>query len=163
MKESRVRLTFGRLKRVAYNEEKRLSAYIEILVECKNNANPFVFITREKNRTDNLHAPQELVFPVPKYQMEQMIDNRTRRMRDKEPFFHLGFDQIHYDFARGFKTVQFCRIQRDNKDWSANHGGLYDALFYPMGKAITVCKKEIRKYEGHKDAWRYFGSLFRPW
>ena len=50
------------IKRVAYNEDKKLAAFLEIIVECKNSANPFVFIGRPKNQTDGQYAPQELVF-----------------------------------------------------------------------------------------------------
>ena len=52
------------IKKVAHNEEKNLSAFVEIIAECKNSTNPFVFIGRPKNQTDNQHPPQELVCPI---------------------------------------------------------------------------------------------------
>ena len=115
------------IRRVAHNEEKRLSAFIEILVECKNSTSPFVFITREKNQLDKMRAPEELVFPNASYD---------------DPFFRLGFDQIHYDFVRPWKAVQFCRIDKSTKNWSANHGGIYDSIFYPMAKSHHVSKEK---------------------
>ena len=127
------------IRRVAHNEEKKLSAFIEIIGECKNNSNPLVFIGRPKSNLDGKYAPEELVFPT----------------SDKEAFFHLGFDQVHYSFVSELKAVQFCRIDRKGKNWHANHGGLYDSIFYPMAKALTARKREILK--GHRrSAWHYF-------
>ena len=55
------------IRQVAHNEEKKLSAFVEIIAECKNSTNPFIFIGRPKNQTDNQHPPQELVFPIVNY------------------------------------------------------------------------------------------------
>ena len=67
-------------------------------------------------------------------------------------FFHLGFDKVHYDFVSETKAVQFCRVERKGKGWHANHGGLYDSIFYPMAKAFTA-----RKHAKH------IGNLPRAW
>ena len=142
------------IKRVAYNEKKCLSAYVEFLVECKNSLNPFVFIARQKNKVDNFNVPEELVFPVSKYEMSRKIDSSKSQTQLKEPFFHLGFDRVHYDFTRDYKAVQFCQLYRKEKRWLANHGGLYDAIFYPIAKAVTVQKKKISPK--HTDKWRNF-------
>ena len=127
------------IKRVAHNEEKKLSAFLEIIGECKNNSNPLVFIGRPKSVVDSLHAPEELVFPT----------------RDERAFFHWGFDQVHYSFAAKMKAVQFCRIDRKQKNWHANHGGLYDSIFYPMAKAVAARKLEISKHD-RRSEFRYF-------
>ena len=127
------------IRRVAHNEEKKVSAFIEIIGECKNNSNPLVFIGRPKSHLDSLYAPEELVLPT----------------MDKEAFFHLGFDQVHYGFASEVKAVQFCRIDRKGKNWHANHGGLYDSIFYPLAKAFTARKREVLK-DHRRSEWRYF-------
>ena len=127
------------IRRVAHNEEKKVSAFIEIIGECKNNSNPLVFIGRPKSNVDSLYAPEELVLPT----------------RDKKAFFHLGFDQVHHGFASEVKAVQFCRIDRKGKNWHANHGGLYDLIFYPLAKALTARKREILK-DHRRSEWRYF-------
>jgi len=142
------------IRRVAHNEEKYLSAFVEILVECKNNATPFVFIGRKKNQIDNQYAPLELVFPICTYEMRRKLDSSRSRIREKDAFFHLGFDEIHYDFARSLKTVQFCRLDRKGKDWTANHGNMYNAIFFPLAKAVTIRKKEV--IPKRNDRWRYF-------
>ena len=127
------------IKRVAHNEEKMVSAFIEIIVECKNNSNPLVFVGRPKSAVDNRNVPGELFLPS----------------RDEEAFFHWGFDLVHYGFASRMKAVQFCRIDRKGKTWHANHGGLYDSIFYPMAKALAARKREIMKDHGGSK-WRYF-------
>ena len=142
-------------RRVAHNEEKKLSAFLELIVECKNNSNPFVFIGRPKNETDGRNAPQELVFPIAQYEAQQKIEENRSWIRKKDAFFHLGFDQVHYDFASEMKAVQFCRIDHKGKNWHANHSGLYDSIFYPMAKALTSLKREVPMGR-RPDEWRYF-------
>ena len=138
------------IRRVAYNEEKKLAGFIEIIGECKNNSNPLVFIGRPRSDVDRLYAPEELVFPITQYKR-----TRPRMTRDEGAFFHLGFDRVHYDFAAEMKAVQFCRIERKSKNWHANHGGLYDSIFYPIAKALTARKREIGK-DHRRSEWRYF-------
>ena len=147
------------IKRVANNEEKKLSAFVEIIAECKNSTNPFVFIGRPKNQTDNRHAPQELIFPIAKYSANESGD-LPRRIGEIDAFFHLGFDGMHYDFVKETKAVQFCRIDRKGKNWQANHGGLYNSIFYPMAKALTPKRHEKLRING-SGGWRYFW-LFIP-
>ncbi len=143
------------IKRIAHNEEKKLDAFIEIIAECKNSTNPFVFIGRPKNQMDNRLPPEEFVFPVPDYQ----VDRRDGNYYEKA-FFYLGLDKVHPDFTEKTKTVQFCRIDRKGKDWHANHDGLYDSIFYPMAKALTARKSEIssrgtRPYEEWCNLWLF--------
>ena len=143
------------IKRVAHNEEKKLSAFVEIIVECKKSTNPFVFIGRPKNQTDNRHPPQELVFPIAQYTALKEIGKNRARIRKKDAFFHLEFDSVHYDFAREMKVVQFCRIDRKGARWQANHGGLYNSIFFPMAKALSARKREIQ-VGTQPDEWRDF-------
>src|SRR4051812_4464350 len=55
------------VKRIAHNEDRKLSAFIEIIAECKNGDNPIVLIERPKNKADDRHKPLEFVFPVARY------------------------------------------------------------------------------------------------
>jgi hypothetical protein len=144
------------IRRVAHNEAKKLSAFVEILVECKNSANPVVFIERPKNQPDRHRSPMELVFPLSKYTASKKIEASKAISRSTDAFVHLGFDTLHCDFKAQNKAVQFCRIDRKGNGWHANHGGLYDAIFYPMAKAITSRLAEIRKSSGE---WKYFWFL----
>ncbi len=43
--------------------------------------------------------------------------------------------------------------------WHANHGGLYDATFYPIAKAFAARKKEVPRGTS-RDDWRYFWFFF---
>ena len=142
------------IKRVAHNNEKRLSAFIEILAECKNNANPLVLIVRKKNQADALTSPREIVFPISEYEMRKNLDGNRSQIRRINPFFHLGFDRIHYDHLRRHKAVQFCRIERYKTSWKANHGGLYDSVFYPIAKAVTARRAEVLPKP--REHWRHF-------
>ena len=148
------------IKRVAYNEEKKLSAFVEIIAECKNSTNPFVFIGRRKNKTDNQFPPQEFVFPISQYEARKETGKGSLQVRQKPAFFYLEFDKIHYDFKKSKKAVQFCRIDRKGSGWQANHSGLYDSIFLPMAKAITARMNDI-PFPTRKDTWRNFW-LFVP-
>ncbi len=131
------------IKQVAHNEEKKLSAFVEIIAECKNSTNPFVFLGRPKNQTDNWDPPQEFIFPRGKYSRQQKGPAKNvGTIYLEDPFFHLGFDKVHYDFVSETKAVQFCRIARKGERWHANHDGMYDSIFYPMAKAFTARKRE---------------------
>ena len=149
------------IKLVAHNEEKKLSAFVEIIAECKNSTNPFVFIGRSKNQTDNRHPPQEFVFPRGIYSMQQKgTAKNVGTIHLEEPFFYLGFDRVHPDFTSETKAVQFCRIGRKGERWHANHDGLYDSIFYPMAKAFTSRKREVNVGNSGRE-WDYFW-LFVP-
>ena len=146
------------IKRVASNEEKKLAAFVEIIAECKNNSNPFVFLRRLKNYTDNSNVPEEMVFPIARYLETTRIDNNSVQSSSKDAFFHLSFDEVHQDFTSESKAVQFCRIDRKGKKWEANHGGLYNSIFYPMAKALMARKQDILNPPGRTE-WRYFWLL----
>ncbi|MCY4558585.1 MAG: hypothetical protein OXF79_19855 [Chloroflexi bacterium] len=135
------------IKQVAKNEQTRQSAFLELIVECKNSANPMVFIGRPKNAIDRRNCPEELLLPGKK--------------ASSKDFFGLGFDRVHYDFLSDTKAVQFCQINRaKNNKWQAVHDRLYDSLFYPMAKALTARKRELFAPVGRRN-WNNFW-LFVP-
>jgi hypothetical protein len=144
------------VRRVAHNQEAKLTAFVELIVECKNNSNPFVFITRPKNERDRFSSPAEFSYPV-RYEMRKDLGGGRAMSRQRDAFFHLGFDAVHHEHHRASKAVQFCRIDRKGGGWHANHGGLYDAIFYPMAKAVTARRAELPK---NSDEWKYFWFFF---
>lgn len=146
------------IKRVGHNIEKKLAAYVELIVECKNTNNPFVFIGRPKNAFDNNTPPEEFIIP---FNYREVFETSAGRRTSKEldAFRHLGFDDIHLEHKNEWKAVQFCRIDRKGADWHANHGGLYDALFYPMAKALVSRKREVPK-NNDRNEWQFFWFFF---
>ena len=109
------------------------------------NSADYIFLRRSKNNMDDRHAPEEMVFPIARYGASTRIDTNRIQTNYKDAFFHLGFDQVNQDFTSESKAVQFCRIDRKGKNWEANHGGLYNSIFYPMAKALVARKREILK------------------
>jgi len=79
--------------------------------------------------------------------------------REVPAFHHLGFDRAYEAHANAWKAVQFCRIDRKGSGWHANHGGLYDAIFYPMAKALVARRKEMPR-PSRPDEWRYIWLFF---
>lgn len=146
------------IKRVACDESSKLAVFVELLVECKNSSNPFVFIARPKNEGDQHRRPQEFVFPF-EYKMTKDLGGGRGTYRELPAFNHLGFDKVFDAHVRPWKAVQFCRIDRNGKSWHANHGGLYDSIFYPMAKALNARQKEMPKGT-RPDDWRYIWLFF---
>lgn len=128
-------------KTFSHEPNNQLSINIEIVAECKNNRNPFVFLGRDKNPRDLEQAPEELLFPFQKYGVLKSYSPDKYDYIDA--FFHLGFDEIYYGFATDTKAVQFCRIDRKGKSWHANHDGLYNSIFYPIAKVVTDIKNDV--------------------
>ena len=127
-------------KRVAHNQEKRVSAFLEILAECKNSENPIVLIARSKNDEDRREVPEEFLFTF-HYGMKKRLPSGNTQIRMANPYLHLGIEQAHYDHHRNLKAVQFCQIYREGKNWKAGHGGLYDGFFLPHRKGCRSSKK----------------------
>ncbi|TWI73607.1 hypothetical protein IQ16_01745 [Bradyrhizobium huanghuaihaiense] len=142
------------IKTIARNEARKLSCVFEIIVECKNSSNPFVFIGRPKTAADQRLAPEEYVFFTRWYETHKPVGKGGSSVQLTEPFHHLGFPNVHYAYQRPEKAVQFCRVDRKGSGWHANHAGLYDAIFFPMAKAVSSRMKEIPREPRH-DEWRY--------
>ena len=52
------------VKRIAFDEGKKTSAYLEVIAECKNYTNPLVFIGRPRSDVDGLYGPERIGFPL---------------------------------------------------------------------------------------------------
>ncbi|WP_156455681.1 hypothetical protein [Sphingomonas sp. CCH18-H6] len=146
------------VRQTAKNVDAKLAAYVELLVECKNTANPFVFIARPKNEADRWRTPDEFLLPF-RYESRKDLGGGRALSREVPGFQHLGFDQVFAAHVNDWKAVQFCRIDRKSGGWHANHGGLYDALFYPMAKALNARRSAIPR-GSRPDDWRYLWLFF---
>lgn len=144
------------IRRVAHNETRKVSAFVELIVECKNSSNALVFVSRTKNQVDRETVPSEWRFPMT-YKMTRDLGSGRSEFREASGFFHLGFDQVHYRYKQLFKAVQFCRIDRKGSAWHANHAGLYDAIFYPIAKAVRFRLDQVPK---SSDTWKYLWLVF---
>ncbi|WOH62882.1 hypothetical protein [Bradyrhizobium sp. BWA-3-5] len=83
-----------------------------------------------------------------------MLGKGSSNVQLTEPFHHLGFSKVHYAYQRPEKAVQFCRIDRKGSGWHANHAGLYDAIFFPMAKAVNSRVKEVPR-QPRDNEWHY--------
>jgi hypothetical protein len=152
------------------NEETKFQVTAELICECKNNSNPYVFITRPKNKKDKTQpAPREYLFPIQEYHRirGRQPDGSPQGWTRVPAFQHLNLAPHHYYYSQDSKAVQFCTIARKGKSWEANHGGIYDAIFYPLVKSLLSRQLAIRGL--HKDNgkdlifddWKHI-SLFFP-
>ncbi|TPJ37168.1 hypothetical protein [Mesorhizobium sp. B2-8-3] len=147
------------IQRVGYNEKEKLAAYVEYIIECKNSSNPLVFVARPKHGADRNNAPREFLFPF-EYKMSKLAEvTKLTTYREVPAYRHLGFDKVFNETKIDWKAVQFCRIDRKGGGWHANHGGLYDATFFPMVKAFAARKKALDSMKAHRTdsvIWLFF-------
>ena len=140
------------IKRVAHNEDAKLSAFVEAVCECKNSSAPLVFVGRQMNEIDRGRHPAEYLFPVEVF--HKSIPNGYQEVR---AFHRLGLADRHYYYQQETKAVQFCRILREGKTWKADHGSIHDALFYPLVKVILGRKQELAETcSPPRPVWLFF-------
>jgi hypothetical protein len=132
------------IQRKYQDEQQKISLFVELICECKNSSNPFVFLSRNKSPGDNELIPEEYLFPVREYHVP--IPDSPNSFHIVPPFSHFKLANHNYRFQLKSKSVQFAKIVRDKNSWQANHAGLYDAVFYPLIKALLARKKEISKF-----------------
>lgn len=135
----------------------QIALYFDLICECKNTSNPYVFITRQKNGSERYNNPEEFIFSHQTYN-ESYKKGDYSYIRSIPAMIHLELEKYHYRFISDKKAVQFAKIQRDGAKWNANHAGLYDAIFYPMAKAVIARKKEIKEFS--TAPWSYNWFLF---
>ncbi|MEL7708605.1 hypothetical protein AAG593_15130 [Citromicrobium bathyomarinum] len=147
------------IRRFLLDEDRKFSAYSELIIECKNSSNPYVFLTRRKGESDTFFVPPEMRFPVKNYEARKDLGNGRGQLKYFDPFDEYGFSESHPFFVKEQKAVQFCRIDRKGKDWAANHGGLYDSLFIPLLKALKSRQADTAPRSANeewKNAWFFY-------
>lgn len=129
-------------KRFYFNEYSKIIIDIIFLCECKNNTNPFVFISRKKNTNDKNFIPNGVV--LAKDELQIPIESRPNTYSIQKVFKVLQLNDYHHYFKTEQKAVQFCKIIRQGKDFKAQHDGIYDGIFIPLAKAFEAKRKEVQ-------------------
>lgn len=141
-----------------HDVQAKLSVNVELICECKNADNPFVFITRRKGEHDNdRFSPCQFLLPFNTYETRE--GNITY---ERSGLRHFNLHKCHYFYADNSKAVQFCKMARKGKDWEANQGGIYDAIFYPLAKAVVATRKEDERLRNPRDPsdWKNVTLIF---
>jgi hypothetical protein len=144
------------IHRQYHDQQTGFSLFVELICECKNSSNPFVFLTRKKRDIDLLVKPEEYVFPINEYDVP--LKDQPNTYGVIPAFRHLELQAHNYRFQQDSRAVQFAKIVRDKNIWSANHAGLYDSIFYPLIKAFLARKKEVGRITGC--IWLFFPIVF---
>lgn len=134
------------------DEVNRIAVSVELYCECKNNDNPFVFIGRRKGEIDKRFRPSH--YNLARNSYDLTCNQMTRTF---DAFTYLGLRDSHYYYRQDWKAVQFCKMVRQNQKWQANHDGIYDAMFYPLAKALVARGAEFAG--SHASDWCYFRLL----
>lgn len=146
------------IKRIHHDEKSKINIFIELICECKNNSNPFVFIGRNKTVPDKNHIPEEYVFPIKNYEKTISKTENRRSFKEIPAFFHLGLDKHHYYYTTDIKFIQFSKIVRNGKnEWVANHEGIFDSILYPLIKSFLHRKSEHKNNSKEwNNIWLHF-------
>lgn len=129
-------------KRIYVNESTKIIIDVMFLCECKNNTNPFVFISRNKNATDKNFVPNGVV--LAKDEFEIPFKDKPNVISIQKAFQVLQLNDYHHYFKTEQKAVQFCKIIRQGKDFKAQHDGIYDGIFLPLAKAFEAKRKDVQ-------------------
>jgi len=146
------------IKKVTQNDAERLSLYTEIICACENNSSPLVFIQRVKGPIDQNPRPQEYLFPLAEYEepVRDKEDKPTNSLRLVHPFSHLDLAKTHYYYKESLKTVELCRVIKKESRWEVCQEDIYEALFYPLIKALLFRKNEVEGFKDRKYVWLFF-------
>jgi hypothetical protein len=146
------------LRRSANDDALNLHVAVELICECKNNTNPFIFIGRRKGELDKHDVPEEYLFPVQQY--SKIVRQEPKSIQPTPAWAYLELAAHHYYYARDTKAVQFFKMVMDRGKWHARHEGIYDAIFYPLAKALRARQREVSflwgKNASGKHAWLFF-------
>jgi hypothetical protein len=123
---------FGFL-RTTHDEVRRRAVHVQLLCECKNTSNPFVFLTRRKTPGDLRRVPAEHLFP-----MREVAVSRGGGTQYVPPFHELGLGASHYRFQQPLKAVQIVRLDHGKGRWAADNTSVFTSLVYPLAKAVRA-------------------------
>lgn len=116
-------------KRIFVHEEVEVS--VRLIIECKNNSNPFVFLKRHKNSSDS-RIPRNVIF---------LPSNAPAKIKNFIRYYSFNTTE-GYDHT--YKHMQFCKITRNGKKIEAQHTGVIDGIIYPQIKALYYYKEKVK-------------------
>lgn len=124
-------------KRLLLDESCRLNVGIQLLIECKNGAAPFAFLTRPTFGRRKLEEVQITCHT----QEEPFSKDGQQFTRRTRTFEALGLAEKYWGTSDAVKAVHISRLDRKNGTWSANNNGVFDSLTWPMAKALRAFRK----------------------
>lgn len=137
------------------DDVQQLSGVTELLCECKNSEQPFVFLLRPRTQADDQQVVEELLLPRTEFMLP--IEGRPDQHTRAQAIDHLGIRQMRHQASQKLKAVQFAKVVRDKSKWVANHAGLYDAIFYPLVKALIARREEVKSWRHRASyTWLFF-------
>jgi hypothetical protein len=132
----------------------------ELVCECKNNSYPIVFIARQKSRLDKKPEPEEYVFPGEFQEEVRRTRPGVAETSYRTPFVRMKLRDSHYYYKTETKAVQFCMLKMKKKRLVAEHGAIYNSMFYPAVKAFLSRREEIESERAsgwaRSDVWLFF-------
>lgn len=120
-----------------------LSLSMELIIECKANNFPLTLISRRSPSPYDVDGPVSVILPVTRVQKVLRQTGNETISRTTSTFRHLGLDKVHHFYRRDRKAVQFCRLLLQDKQWRAEHAGLFDSMILPLFKAFNCHRERV--------------------
>lgn len=128
-------------KSLLVEEARRLRVAVYLLVECKNTAAPFAFLTRPVPRRPR--PPEEVLITLHSRE-EHYQEGGTAYVRRTPTFDALGLAAKYWGTADPVKAVHISRLGRKGGHWDASNTGVFESLTWPLAKALRAFKAPFR-------------------
>lgn len=135
-------------KYVFQSTERRLSAGIQLLIECKHTAMPYAFLTRPPRRP---HRPPEEVVITHHSRKEEYSDGGRALIRTIPTFDEVGLRDLYWGTNASQVAVHISHLDRKGNTWRAGNTGVFDSLTWPLAKAVRAFKQPFRNKNGGFD------------
>lgn len=126
-------------RRFHLDSEAQVSVAAQVLVECKQSANPYCAIGQDLPEWRRKGNPLEHTLPVHfaplSYHPEEDV------LEYGFAWDVLGFRELALLHGQSdFRATQMTRLDRDGKRWSASNSGVFSSLVYPLAKAVRAAQ-----------------------
>lgn len=127
------------------SDDLSLSVNVEVIAECKQSTMPYVLIgggstpyAQERDRLEQQFRFARVVTDV------EDLGGGRRRLHSVRAREYLRLDQLPGNpWEPRFLATQMTRLDR-KKTWLADNRGIFDSLVYPLAKALTHFRAEVR-------------------
>lgn len=147
-----------------HDPDSKLSVFVWLLSECKATSAPFAVMTRPLSRYHRGQAPEEFVFPVPRFETDHRKNEKgLNTWHEEAAFYFLKLQEHYWPWTDEHRGVSIVRLHRSKGDWRADNTGVFDSLVYPLAKALKAFRAPFltgRSHPGPED-WKSI-VLFVP-
>jgi hypothetical protein len=149
------------------DEDARLIVSAHVLAECKQSGNPYVLIGREPEERLRQQQPKQHIL-----RFNNLVTKSERREKGVQHSYGPAWAELGLNTLPGspsletFRASQLVRLDR-GKTWTANNSGIFNALVFPLAKALQAAQKRYKSsdyplssQQVRSDEWGYVALHF---